>query len=387
MRVLQLPSWYIPEGGMFCTEQSIALKQAGVEVHILANVALPWRKYKSRIYSFPRKPFFTEENGITLLRYYAKRIPFADMWNMKLWVRNTLRLYDMYFEKFGHPDIIHTHRSMWAGYAAALIKQRYGVPYVITEHRGRFSENSIESDELFPLSYHPFLYQAFENAHSIIIVSEQLRKKVALYAGENVPIYTISNVVNTDFYTEKKEQNPIRPFTFINANSYHFAKAYDILLDAFEKVYAQYPETTLLLLGNGFDDAQFVVQLNKLRSKNKIEFKGYQPPEGVLHYLHKSDSFVLSSRIEAQPVAILEAMSCGLPIVCTEVVPSEIVIPTIGVRCKTDNADALAEAMIYMIEHHASFSSTDIRQFAVSVCSQKAVASQILAVYKQIIHG
>ena len=27
MRVLQLPSWYIPEGGMFCTEQSIALKQ------------------------------------------------------------------------------------------------------------------------------------------------------------------------------------------------------------------------------------------------------------------------------------------------------------------------------------------------------------------------
>ena len=115
MRVLQLPSWYIPEGGMFCTEQSIALKQVGVEVHILANVALPWRKYKSRIYSFPRKPFFTEENGITLLRYYAKRIPFADMWNMKLWVRNTLRLYDMYFEKFGHPDIIHTHISLWAG--------------------------------------------------------------------------------------------------------------------------------------------------------------------------------------------------------------------------------------------------------------------------------
>ena len=86
-------------------------------------------------------------------------------------------------------------------------------------------------------------------------------------------------------------------------------------------------------------------------------------------------------------MAILEAMSCGLPIVCTEVVPSEIVTPTIGVRCKTDNADALAEAMIYMIEHHANFSSTDIRQFAVSVCSQKAVASQILAVYKQIIHG
>ncbi|MBP6230548.1 MAG: glycosyltransferase [Paludibacteraceae bacterium] len=383
MRVLQLPSWYVPEGGMFCTEQSIALQEQGVEVHILANVMLPWRKYKRSIFSYPWNPFFTNEHGIPIVRYYGWRIPFADLLNMHLWVKHTLRLFALYLKTYGKPDIIHVHSSMWGGYAASLIKKKYDVPYIITEHRGRFSENSSDTETLLPASYTPYLQEAFTHANAIVAVSKQLTNRIRTYAGNAVPISNISNVVDTNFFTPKKTQQTADSFTFINANSFHFAKGYDVLLASFEQVYKIYPKVRLVLLGTGFDDREFTLQLNQLSSKNRIEFKGYQTPEGVRHYLQKSDSFVLSSRIEAQPIAILEAMSCGLPIVCTQVVPAEIVTPTVGIHCASNDIHALAKAMIQMVETREKFDTDAIRKQAIEVCSRKAVASKLIAIYQQ----
>jgi L-malate glycosyltransferase len=387
MKILQLPSWYMPEGGMFCTEQSIALQQLGVEVHILANVVLPWRKYNWRLFTYPFKPFFATEHSIELLRYYGWRIPFADLPNMHVWVTNTLRLFALYTKKYGKPDIIHAHSGMWAGFAASIIKKRYGIPYVITEHRGRFSENSQDTEKLLPKTYTRYLVQAFSQADSIVTVSNQLANRIRTYAGERVPITTISNVVDTDFFTPNDAATKSNIFTFMNANSYHYAKGYDILLAAFEKVHTTYPSTQLLLLGTGFEDNQFQIQLNRLSAKNNILFKGYQSAEGVRRYLRKSDCFVLSSRIEAQPVAVLEAMSCGLPIVCTEVVPNEIATETVAVRCQTNHVEELAKAMIYVIENKQRFNAQKIRAQAVAVCSRKAVGKQLISIYNGILHG
>ena len=385
MRVLQLPSWYLPEGGHFCLHQTLALQEQGVEVHILANVVLPWRKYRYKVFGYPFNSFFTEEEGVTLLRNYAWKIPFVDEWNIKIWVARTVQLFDKYAKKYGLPDIIHVHSSMWGGYAAALIKEKYGVPYVITEHRGRFSSHSENMEILFKKSYTKYLNAAFSNASAIITVSDQLQEKVKTFTNGNVPIVTISNCLDTDFFSYQERLRMDDKFVFMNANSYHFAKGYDILLPAFDRVCLQHPNASLILLGEGFDNHAFVSLLNKVRCRNIIVFAGSHNREGVREYLRKSDCFVLSSRIESQSVALLEALSCGIPVVCTEAVPVEIVPPIVAIQCESNSVEALTIAMNQMIEKQKTFDPIEISKFAQSVCSKQVVASKIIQVYQSIL--
>ncbi len=383
MRILELPSWYLPEGGQFCLHQSIALQEAGIDVHILANVVLPWKKYNFKLLQYPLKAFFTEENGLTSYRYFSWRYPFLDSLNTKKWIRKTLRLYENYIKKEGHPDLIHAHSSMWGGYVAALIKEKYKIPYVITEHRGRFSENSESTKGLFQKYYQPYLSKAFLEANKIITVSDQLQKKIKEYG--NLNIETISNIVDTDFFKNTNSEK-YENFSFINANSFDYAKGYDILLPAFDKHCEDYPNSSLLILGENFNSSKFQEIHNKLNHKENVQLLGLQDKAGVLNFLNKSHIFVLSSRIEAQPVAILEAMSCGLPCVCTEVVPKEVANQKAAIQCKKNSIKDLADAMKLGREKYSSFKAEEIRDFAKSICSKKVVAQKIINTYKSILN-
>ncbi|MDR1678798.1 MAG: glycosyltransferase family 4 protein [Prevotellaceae bacterium] len=386
MKVLQLPSWYLPEGGQFVLNQSKALQEQGIDVHMLANVVLPWRKYKFGIFRFPCKAFFTNENGILHYRCFSRRIPFTDKKNIEKWTNKTVKLFDEYAKKYGTPDIIHAHSSMWAGYAAALIKEKYNIPYVITEHRGRFSENSQNSIALFKSFYKPFLQKAFSDADYIITVSEQLQAKIKQFCERKIPMKTISNIIDTDFFHYKKKENDSGDFSFVNANSFDYAKAYDILLPAFDELCRKFPNTRLVLLGKGFDCAEFQKILDKTEYKQHICFAGFQNKEGVRNYLWESDAFVLSSRIEAQSQAVLEAMSCGRPVVCTQAVPREIAQDFAAIQCQSNSVSELAIAMTAMIERRKTFDEKTISDFAKSICSQEVVAQKIIDIYQQILH-
>lgn len=387
MKVLQIPSWYLPEGGQFCLYQSQALIQEGIEVQILANVTLPWRTYKWKIFSYPFMSFFTIENAIPILRNYFWRIPFLDTLNNKRWINKTVKLFDKYQKKNGLPDIIHAHSSMWAGAAAAIIKEKYKIPYVITEHRGRFSENSEQNASLLPPKYNNDIKLAFSNAAAIIAVSNQLHKKISVYTDGKQQIHTISNIVDTDFFQiERKATNDSENFVFITTNSYDNAKAYDILLPAFDIVNSKFPNTVLYILGSGFENANFKAIFDNTKAKNKIHFPGYQNKDGVLKHLTYADCFVLSSRTESQSVAVLEAMCCGLPIVCTKAVPIEVASNTAAITCNTNDIEALATAMLKMIENYAEYNAIEIRKHAVSICSKDLVTTKIIDVYKSILN-
>ena len=58
---------------------------------------------------------------------------------------------------------------------------------------------------------------------------------------------------------------------------------------------------------------------NNLGTQNFIEFKNHCPPEEIKKLLYSSDLFVLASQIEGIPVAVMEAMSTGLPVITTKI--------------------------------------------------------------------
>lgn len=386
MKILQLPSWYLPQGGQFCLNQSLALQEQGIEVHILANVVLPWRKYKFSVFRYPITPFFTEENGIPIYRYYSWRYPFVDIPNIEKWVKKTVCLFDKYKEKYGLPDIIHVHSSMWGGYAAALIKEKYGVPYVITEHRGIFGAVSDYAKSLLKFSYLPRLSKSFSNADYIIPVSSQLIPKIQEICERNVKIKSIPNILDTDFFYPIERKKLIQGvFTFVSVNGFNPSKGYEFLLPAFDLVCDECPNVHLRVVGENFEKKEFQLLLNQTKNKDKISFAGEVDRAGVRQELWNSDAFVIASRIEAQSVATIEAMSTGLPVVGTSITPKEILTEECGYIVPIEDIPALADGMVKMIKNKKFFDGNKISEHTKMMVSKKKITSQLIDVYKEVL--
>lgn len=97
-------------------------------------------------------------------------------------------------------------------------------------------------------------------------------------------------------------------------------KGLDVLLDAWEQVCRDRPEQDLMLLlvGMGTDADKLRQRLANLQSQNVTWIDEYVDRLTVRRFLSAGDIYAFPSRIEGFPVAPIEAMAHGLPIVAAE---------------------------------------------------------------------
>lgn len=387
MKILVLPSWYPPNGGKFFKDQALFLqKEQNIEMHVLANVELGWKKHWKTCLGGRWNSFFANEDGLETLRHHSRRIPLADKANAIKWMRETLRMFDIYLARYGKPDLIHVHSAIWGGWVASEIKRKYAIPYLITEHRGRFGGQSALSRTLIKDWHIPYLNAAYSNVSCIIPVSKLLIPRISEFAAPNIPFRVIPNPVDTDFF-----HLPYAPFdgdlTFTLVANFDKAKALDILLPAFDKVCDRHPSIRLQVVGGGYHRTEFTTLYNSLIHKQNIQLLGKQNPKGVREALWKSHAFILSSRIEAQPVSVIEAMSCGLPVICTEVVPDNIILPFNGIRVPIENIEALEDGILQLIENYAKYEASEIRQFAQREFGKSEISCKIVETYRYVLEN
>ena len=126
-----------------------------------------------------------------------------------------------------------------------------------------------------------------------------------------------------------------------------------LLLDAFEKVLETIPNSCLIWVGDGAMKRQVQEVLQEKCLGSAVRLVGACKPEEVASYLRASDVFVLSSAYEGMPIALSEAMACGLPAVSTDVgeVKRLITERKNGLTCPPGDARKLAESMIWTMMH------------------------------------
>jgi glycosyltransferase involved in cell wall biosynthesis len=110
--------------------------------------------------------------------------------------------------------------------------------------------------------------------------------------------------------------DPSRP-TVVSVASLREKKGHAMLLEAFALVARERPATRLLLVGEGPLRHRLAARAHEAGLNGSVVFAGHR--EQVASILKRSDLFVLSSREEGMPNALLEAMSAGLPSVVTDV--------------------------------------------------------------------
>jgi glycosyltransferase involved in cell wall biosynthesis len=193
---------------------------------------------------------------------------------------------------------------------------------------------------------------ALKNSTGVFCVSEDLRSKVIALGVAPDKVSVIPNGIETDRF-KRMDQAQARADLGLDAAARILIctsrldpeKGIDVLVDAFSLV--EEDDVQLIIAGWGTEEKKLRSQVERLELHDRIRFAGNIPHHEVPKWLNAADLFVITSRNEGYPNALVEAMACGLPIVAARVggVPEIITSSEIGLMVEAENPRAAAEAI------------------------------------------
>ena len=92
-------------------------------------------------------------------------------------------------------------------------------------------------------------------------------------------------------------------------------KRLDMLLQAASRLAGSRPAFRMVLVGDGVLRGDLESLASKMRLGDRVAFVGARPFEEIAQWLRRSRVFVMTSEMEGLPQAMIEAMSCGVPVV------------------------------------------------------------------------
>lgn len=158
--------------------------------------------------------------------------------------------------------------------------------------------------------------------------------------------------VDTRRFTSTSSQGGRRVVRLVCVARLEPVKGHHVLIDAFARVVSSGRPAELVIAGHGTARARIERRIRRAGLSKYVKCVGGLGHNEVPHLLRESDIFVLASRAEGLPVALMEAMSCGLPCVATRVngVPELVRDGKTGLLVPQDDADSLAMAMCHLID-------------------------------------
>ena len=176
-----------------------------------------------------------------------------------------------------------------------------------------------------------------------VAISHQNQKFLCEYYGlSEGQIPVVYNPVELSKFDVSKEETTDQ-FTFITAGRFSAQKNQQMMYRAFAAFTKKGYDARLVMLGKGEEEEKLKALAEELGICDRIDYPGFVP--NVETYLVNADVFLLSSNYEALPLAVLEAMAAGLPIVATDVGGVCDIVTDNGILIAAGDVDAMVQAM------------------------------------------
>lgn len=168
--------------------------------------------------------------------------------------------------------------------------------------------------------YYDLKYNIKNAAAVLYVTKEALQKRYPV--NEKIFTTSASNVKIKDnlIVTSPKRHSNKEEIKLLSIGSLEqMYKSPDVVIKTIKKLNDNGVNCKLTWLGDGLFRTQMEELSQELEISHKIEFKGNVSADDVRINLEESDVFILASRTEGLPRAIIEAMSLGLPCIGTNV--------------------------------------------------------------------
>lgn len=224
-----------------------------------------------------------------------------------------------------------------------------------------------------------------DQSRSIRLVREKIKKNkiITIHNFVNVNEFSPSSEPDSSLVSKYNLKNKfvIGMLTRLNENK----RIQDAIL-AMKKVVRSYPESRLVILGDGPIKDELIQLSIDEGLENHVIFTGFQ--KDTTSWLNIFDIFLSISKREDFPVSLLEAMAMSKPVIATEVggVP-EIVNTLTGVLIKPENPEMLSKEIIWMLDNweKAKKMGTEGRKRIEEHFSQDVIVPQILFLYQSLL--
>lgn len=145
------------------------------------------------------------------------------------------------------------------------------------------------------------------------------------------------------------------PHQVISAGRLELQKGFDMMIDAWAKVYSRHKDWNLYIFGEGSMEKKLGSQISELGLEKTIHIMPFS--HDIYEEYLKSSIYVLPSRYEGFGLVLIEAMECGVPCVAFDCShgPSDIIKDKEdGLLVENGNVEALTDAICWMIEHESN---------------------------------
>lgn len=370
------PNIYNDHSSIFVQDQAEALSKNGVNVSVVGAIPISFKYIlKHRFLKFGIYEY--KKNSVNVRLFLFPSVP--KMRFLSNFIRDKINksLLRRYYESH-QIDLIHLHNSV-AGNIVILMKEQYNIPYMVTEHSSAFARGLVSQREM---KKYKWVYQ--KSSYNIAVSKTFCRLVEDIF---DLEFNYLPNVVNSEYFSPKEDASK-KDFQFINIANLNKNKNQILLIRAFSKLFSENKNIKLSILGGGLEYKNLQNEIDTLHMQEQINLFGFAPREQVLEQLHHSDAFVLSSKYETFGVVLIEAMSCGLPVIATKCGGPESIIENdeLGILVENDDLEELSNAMKYVYENREKYESKKIRNYVVDNFSEKAISTKLINIYKKVLN-
>jgi glycosyltransferase involved in cell wall biosynthesis len=160
-------------------------------------------------------------------------------------------------------------------------------------------------------------FKVLSKADGVFSVSESIKTECTQFRVKR--IYQINNFFEHRFLASQKITSRGKPIEFLCVSRLSPEKRIDDIIVAFHGAIDRVSNIKLVIIGDGPCRCNIEKIVRELGLQDRVSLIGRVPHSKIVDYYRESDAFVLASSSEGVPVAMLEAMATGLPVIVTNV--------------------------------------------------------------------
>lgn len=374
-----VPNDHDPQEGCFELDQAKALKSAGYDVVIMA--------IDSRIRKYWRKIGIEEKivDGIKTYKLFIfpssiiRRLLSFKL-GVSLEAKEAVYLYRHVLKREGKFDLVHAH-FLTSIYYAHIIKQKFNVPVIGTEHWSQVNTDTPARNVLF------MARKAYPSIDALISVSESLRKRIK--DNFNIDSSVIHNLIDTSYLLPINNKIlDSSPFQITLVGSLIQLKGFDFFIRSFAKSKVAEKNVIVKIIGGGAEYTDLLKLIKEFDLTSKVLLLNQQPKKIIFKELNNSNIFVLPSRNENFSVSVLEALSNGLPVIATICGGiRECIDESNGILVEVDNEKQMIHALEQMYNTFETYDFKKIQNDCLTKYSPQSISQKLGNIYQFVLNN